>query len=101
MFASISLYSQSISISALPALEVPLGSSTDLYSGGGGAELSAVYGPGSGSGLRLSGALGYRALTSMASEPLSLASIGAEIGYQLGAGPRLAFTADIRGGGYF
>ena len=99
--ASVSLFAQSLSISVLPALEVPLGTSAELYSGGGGAEVSAVYGPGSGSGLRLSGALGYRALTSLASEPLSLASLGAGIGYQLGAGPRLAFTADLRGGGYF
>lgn len=92
---------QSLSLSVLPALEVPLGASADLYSGGGGAEVTAVYGPGSGSGLRLSGALGYRALTSLASDALTLASLGAGVGYQLGAGPRLAFTADLRGGGYF
>ncbi len=92
---------QSVSLSVLPALEVPLGTSAELYSGGGGAEVTAAYGPESGSGLMLSGGIGYRALTTLASDSLSLASIGAGIGYQFGAGARLAFNADLRGGGYF
>ncbi len=99
--AAVTLSAQSLSLSVLPALEVPLGPSADLYSGGGGAQAMAVYGPGPGSGLRLSGALGFRGLESLASDSLTLASLAAGVGYQLGAGPRLAFTADLRGGGYF
>lgn len=95
------LSAQSLSLSVLPALEVPLGASADLYSGGGGAEAAAVFGPGSGSGLRLSGVLGVRALESLASDSLTLASLAAGVGYQLGVGPRLILTADLRGGGYF
>lgn len=99
--AAAALSAQSLSLSVLPALEVPLGTSAGLYSGGGGAEAAAVYGPGSGSGLRLSGGLGFRGLESLASDSLTLVSLAGGVGYQLGAGPRLAFTADLRGGAYF
>jgi tetratricopeptide (TPR) repeat protein len=42
-----------------------------------------------------------RALQSLADDPLVLASLSAGVGYQLGAGPRLAFIADLQGGAYF
>ncbi len=95
------LSAQSLSLSVLPALEIPLGASADLYSGGGGAVVSAVHGPEAGSGLRLPASLGVRALQSLADAPLVLASLSAGVGYQLGAGPRLAFIADLQGGAYF
>lgn len=102
-FVSAALFAQAqtLSLQVLPALEIPLGSSAELYTGGGGSEAAVLYAPGSGTGLRLSGALGFRSLSSLASSSMSLASIAAGAGYQLGLGQRLLASADIRGGGYF
>ncbi len=54
--ASVSMVSgQAFTTSVVPALELPVGSSTNWYSTGGGADIALLYALGESSGLRLSG----------------------------------------------
>ncbi len=92
---------QEFVVSVLPTLEIPLGSSGDLYDAGGGVDLAAVYAPADSTGLRFSGAVGYRALPSLADASLSLVSLAAGAGYQYALNPRLLLFSDARAGGYF
>ena len=99
--STLGVSAQGMSIAALPSLELPIGASADLYSGGGGADLIVTYGKSEASGLRLSGGFGYKTMQSLAETPLSLASLSAGVGYQLGLGAVAVAFADLRGGGYF
>ncbi len=93
--------SQGLCISVMPAFELPLAGSADLFTNGAGAELLAVYGPGDKSGLRLLGGAGYRSINSQADSRLSLLSLSGGGGYQLALGKLGLLNADLRGGAYF
>ena len=92
---------QTLTVSVLPALEIPLGASADLYTAGGGVDVAGLYTREEGTGLRFSGAAGYRALPSLASANLSLFSLAGGVGYQYEVRPRLLISADTRAGGYY
>ena len=92
---------QSLTVSVLPTLEIPLAASADLYTAGGGVDVAGVYALQEASGLRFSGAAGYRLLPSLGTTNLSLVSLTGGIGYQYELLPRLLAYADARAGGYY
>ena len=82
LFAASLAPGQSLTVTVLPTLEIPLAASADLYSAGGGADLAGVYALQEASGFRLSAAAGYRILPSLGTTSLSLFSLTGGVGYQ-------------------
>jgi tetratricopeptide (TPR) repeat protein len=94
-------FAQSFTVTVLPTLEIPLAASADLYTAGGGVDITGIYSLGEMNGLRFSGAAGYRMLPSLGSTNLSVFSLTGGLGYQHEVLSRLLVFADARAGVYY
>jgi len=89
-----------LSLQVTPAVSLPVGHSADLFSMGGGASLGARYVLPSLPLLFLQGTVDYRLMPTLASENLSLITLGAEAGLNYALLPRLSLEASLLVGGY-
>jgi len=89
-----------LSLQVTPGVSFPGGHSGDLCGMGGGASLGARYVLPSLPLLFLQGTVDYRLMPTLASENLSLITLGAEAGLNYALLPRLSLEASLLVGGY-
>ncbi len=91
----------SVSLRAAPALEIPAGRDSDLYTTGGGLELSAAIRSPEMPLLYLTGELGYGFLPTQAGPSLSRVTLGSGVGVSLGVAASLSLDTFAKAGYYY